>query len=163
MFSRYFQSTSSSNSKKGKRANRRQLSAARRRKHLQFEPLEDRRLLATFTVNNFGDIADPAAASPNDGVMTLREAIYRAELNPNADVIQFGSPTSDKTVSLSHIGSAGNGLGPSAFDISTDITIVGPAGSHGVSINRTGAESFRLFHVSPSGSLAIRNLTLTPW
>lgn len=53
---------------------------------LKFEPLEDRRLLAIFTVTNLGDL--PVAAA-NDAPGTLRQAVYDANHTPGADEIVF--------------------------------------------------------------------------
>ena len=59
---------------------------ARKRVHA-VEPLEPRRLLATFTVTSPGDNVDPA-----DGVLTLREAILAANASNDADTINFAIP-----------------------------------------------------------------------
>ena len=53
---------------------------------LRFEQCEDRRMLATFTVNDPGDFTD---ANPN--ITTLREAIDEAELADDHDEIVFAS------------------------------------------------------------------------
>ena len=45
-------------------------SSRKRRQSLKLEPLEDRRMLATFTVTDLADTVDP-----NDGLLTLREAV----------------------------------------------------------------------------------------
>ena len=51
---------------------------------LRLEPLEDRRLLALVTVTTLGDTVDF-----NDGVTSLREAIFAANTVPGADTIEF--------------------------------------------------------------------------
>jgi CSLREA domain-containing protein len=59
------------------------------------EPLENRALLTTFVVNSLGDAIDP-----DDGVMTLREAITSANTLPDADTIAFSIPgTGVQTIS----------------------------------------------------------------
>ncbi len=67
-----------------KRTHRRRAPFPSHRRPLRFEPLEDRRLLATFTVDTVLDVVDA-----NDGVMSLHEAIYLAEVNSGADTIDF--------------------------------------------------------------------------
>lgn len=54
------------------------------RRKLRLEPLEDRRLLAVVTVTTLSDTVDL-----NDGVTSLREAIFAANTVPGADTIQF--------------------------------------------------------------------------
>jgi hypothetical protein len=54
-------------------------SPARRRRSVSFEPLEDRRLLATFSVTNLAD----------GGAGSLRRALLDANANPGADDIAF--------------------------------------------------------------------------
>ena len=55
---------------------------------LDFNPLEDRRMLATFTVTN---ITDGAVAAAGDLPGSLRQAIFDANANPGEDTIQFDS------------------------------------------------------------------------
>ena len=55
---------------------------------LKFESLEDRRLLATFTVTNNSD--GPVAAA-GDLTGSLRQAIFDANANPGDDTIEFDS------------------------------------------------------------------------
>ena len=54
------------------------------RRRLRYEPLEDRRLLAVFTVKLLGDVSDAG-----DSLLTLREAIVAANGNSGADSIEF--------------------------------------------------------------------------
>lgn len=65
-------------------------SQARRRQFqkLRFEPLEDRRLLATFTVTN---TSDAAVTMAGDLPGSLRQAIFDANANPGDDTIEFDS------------------------------------------------------------------------
>ena len=51
---------------------------------LRLEPLEDRRLLAVVTVTTLADTVDF-----NDGVTSLREAIFATNTVPGADTIDF--------------------------------------------------------------------------
>ena len=55
---------------------------------LSFQSLEDRRLLATFTVTNN---SDGSVAAAGDLVGSLRQAIFDANANPGADTIEFDS------------------------------------------------------------------------
>ena len=56
------------------------------RRRLRFEPLADRRLLTTLTVNTLSD-----AKLAGDGLVTLREAILAANTNTATDLEQSGS------------------------------------------------------------------------
>ena len=56
------------------------------RRALRFEPLEDRRLLAVVTVSTLDDTVDF-----NDGVTSLREAIFATNLVGGADTIEFAA------------------------------------------------------------------------
>ena len=56
------------------------------RRPLRIEPLEDRRLLAVVTVNTLDDTVDF-----NDGVTSLREAIFATNLVGGADTIEFAA------------------------------------------------------------------------
>ncbi len=125
---------------------------------------------ANFTVNDLGDTPD---ANPGDGVAqdaggntTLRAAIEEAEALAGPDTIQFDPALlvgGDVSIELQMFdtGVDSGELGPTAFIVTTDITIVGPTGDVGVTITRdNGASDFRFFHVMGSGDLTLRNLTL---
>ncbi len=62
---------------------------------LRFEQCEDRRMLATFTVNNPGDFID---SDPN--VTTLREAIAIANSDDDQNIIHFALPAGEDTINL---------------------------------------------------------------
>jgi hypothetical protein len=62
---------------------------------LRFEPLEDRRVLAALTVDTDQDVVDF-----NDGVTSLREAIFAANIVPGADEIVFDLGDAPKTILL---------------------------------------------------------------
>jgi CSLREA domain-containing protein len=53
-------------------------------KRLSVEPLEGREMPATFTVTTVADVVDP-----NDGRLSLREAISRANTTPGADTVRL--------------------------------------------------------------------------
>ncbi len=103
-----------------------------------------------------GTQADPFQAA------TLLAAVTAATADGGTDTIEFdpsltaGGPA---TIALSTVGD--NTFGPSDFGISTNITIQGPAGSNGITLDNSGSQ--RLFYVSPAGSLTLENLTLTTW
>ncbi len=134
------------------------------------EQLEDRSLLSSITVTSLADNMDV------DGVVTLREAIQAAETDMSVDGSTAGSGADtitfapslftggDQTISLSlfDTGLDATEFGATAFIISTDITIEGPTGDNGLTIERnSGAANFRLFHVQASGDLTLDSLTLS--
>lgn len=132
------------------------------RRRLSFEPLEDRRLLATITVTSLADNLDV------DSQVTLREAILAAETNASVDgsvagdalgrdVIQFDAALSGP-IELSVTGDAS--FGPSALVITSSIAIQGNAA--GITIARAlAAPEMRLFRVDATGDLRLESLTLT--
>ena len=84
-------------------------------RRLRIEPLEDRRLLAVVTVNTLGDTVDF-----NDGVTSLREAIFATNLVAGADTIEFAA-------SLTSGGPATILLTQGELAITDALTINGPA------------------------------------
>ncbi len=84
-------------------------------RRLRIEPLEDRRLLAVVTVNTLADTVDF-----NDGVTSLREAIFATNLVAGADTIEFAarSPAAARPRSL---------LTQGELTITDSLTINGPA------------------------------------
>ncbi|MEL6107833.1 MAG: ELWxxDGT repeat protein, partial [Planctomycetota bacterium] len=126
------------------------------------EQLETRNLLATITVTSLAD------DTIDDGQTTLREAILEAESDPSSeDVIQFDDAlvsSGDATIDLSLFdpGIDDGEFGPTAFQITSTITIVGPNGENGIRINRPSTSSeFRLFLVTTTGILTFENVTLS--
>ena len=114
---------------------------------------------ATFTVNTLLDTSD---ASPGDGSAldsqgrtSLRAAIEEANALTGAHSIQFAASlvtNGDATISLSLFDSGQDAgeLGPTAFIIgnNTSLSIDGPSGDNGITIERSAAAaSFRFFHV----------------
>ncbi|MHC4207524.1 MAG: DUF4347 domain-containing protein, partial [Planctomycetota bacterium] len=131
-------------------------------------------LLANIQVNSLID-----GAPNNDGNLTLREAILIANDNSgvtsyegisssdSSDTITFDSAlvsAGDATITLTEYdtGLDPDEFGPSAFIISTTITIQGPAGDYGITIERddTG-DAFRLFTITTAGNLTMENLTFS--
>ena len=137
------------------------------RRRLFLETLERRALLATITVTSLGD------NTLSDGQVTLREAILAAEgdiavdgsnAGSGADTIEFAAnlvANDDATISVVEFDDGLNNgeAGPTAFVITSAITINGSTGVNGISLQRTGSE-FRLFHVQGTGDLTLRSLTL---
>jgi CSLREA domain-containing protein len=116
---------------------------------------------AVITVTSLADDIAP------DGLVTLREAILAAETDRSVDGSTAGSgadtivfdPSLAGTLRLNAIGDST--AGPSAFGITTDVTIDGFNGNSGVTIARDqGVSNLRLFAVDSSGSLTLKGLTL---
>lgn len=114
------------------------------RPHLA-EPLESRRLLATFIVNTPAD----GPSNPVDGVLTLREAITASEAAAGADVIEF-SPAAfnvPRTILLTE----------GALQVSGDLTINDSAA--GVTVD-AGGDS-RVLAALSGADLTVNGLVLT--
>ena len=138
-------------------------------RRLQFESLEDRRLLATVTVNDPTDTLDNPTSvtiSTLGSNVSLRDAINAANNTGGTNTIVLGSgQTYDFTTADN------NWYGPDALPpIESDITIVGNGSTlqHDSSLGQDTADSFRFFYVSggisselPLGTLTLENLTLT--
>jgi hypothetical protein len=120
---------------------------------LAFEPLEDRRVLATFTVTNLGDAV---VTGPGSAPGTLRQAIYDANNSAGADLIQFAAGLSGD-VDLSVADDASVGL--SALLVTSQITIQGNA--NGITIRRdAAAPEMRLVLVAAGGDLSLDTIML---
>jgi len=91
-------------------------------RHLQVEPLEDRRMLAVFSVTSNQD-----NTIAGDGLTTLREAIVAANLLDDADTINFASGLNNAIITLNQ---------GTALTIVNPVTING-ADANGVSRNIT--------------------------
>jgi len=125
---------------------RRNQATSRHDRPLRVEPLEDRRMLATFTVSN---LSDGAVAAPGDLPGSLRQAIFDANNTAGADTIDF-STTGTIT------------LGGTELAITDAVTITGP-GANQLTISANNAS--RVFNVDDAaGSLitvAISDLTIS--
>ena len=135
------------------------------------ESLEERALLSSITVTSLAD------NTTVDGQVTLREAIQAANTDSavdgstagsGADTITFAPSLftgGDQTitVSLFDTGLDTTEFGATAFIVSTPITINGPTGNNGLTIERASGDTnkFRLFHVQASGNLTLDSLTLS--
>lgn len=128
------------------------------------EQLESRELLATLMVNS---LADNSIAG--NGLVTLREAIFAANNDSTTDLGAAGSGADtivfdpsltaggDQTLTVSVIGDTT--AGPSAFGISSAVTIIGPTGNNGLTLSGAGTTQ-RLFYVAAAGNLTLDSLTL---
>ncbi len=109
------------------------------------EPLESRTLLsATFIVDTPYDVVDP-----EDGLISLREALQEAAALPGDDVIQFDAALSGQTISLQP-------ASPLIVDSNVDIQGLG---SSQLTIDAGAAG--RVFHVSGAVTVTISGLTIT--
>lgn len=145
----------------------RKRSASVSRRALFFEPLEDRRVLATITVTDASD--DTLAALAGDGQISLREAIEAANTDaavdgstagdPGLDTIVFAGGLAGGTINLSEV--ADSTFGDSALLISSEIIIDGSAAS-GLTISRDGSvDTLRHFYVDSDGDLTLQDISLS--
>ena len=140
------------------------ISGRRKNVRRKFEPLEDRRLLATLTVTTTIDrpldtsITTLAHCAGVDGKLTLREAIYLANINPGPDTVVL-KPKSTYSITAAGAGEDADVTGD--FDILDNLTIKG--GSKTI-INGNGLDrvfdipvdniSVTLDHVVVTGGIA---------
>ncbi len=96
-------------------------------RRLRIEPLEDRRLLAVVTVDTLDDSVDF-----NDGVTSLREAIFATNLVGGQDTIEFAA-------SLTSGGPATLTLTQGELHISDSLAINGP-GADVLTIDASGSD-----------------------
>jgi CSLREA domain-containing protein len=129
----------------------------RDRRPLQCEPLEDRRILAVITVDTASDVVDF-----NDGLTSLREAIFAANTVPGADEIVFSD-------NLFAHGSAAIVLTQGELVVSEALAVTGP-GPELLTIDASGSDptpsqnnqdGSRVFSVpSASAPLELRGMTI---
>ncbi len=148
---------------------RRSLGRSRRAAQLRtfdFEPLEDRALLAVLTVNSAAD-----NLTAGDGLVTLREAIIAANTDVATDLGDTGSgadtivfdPSLDGTpITLSIVGADEDAAATGDLDITSDITIEGNGQTKTIIQAGTDATNGidRVFHVLPGNTVAINKLTI---
>ena len=130
---------------------------------LHCEPLEERRLLAVLTVNSELD-----NLIPDDGLVTLREAIIAANSNTTTDLgqtatgsdqIVFDSSLDGKTIALAIPGTGEDAARTGDLDITQSLSITG----NGASQTNIDAKSIdRIFDVSATiGRFVVEDLTIT--
>lgn len=121
---------------------------------LQLIRLEQRIVPLTFSVINNLD----------SGAGSLRQAIDDANnetANPGADIINFAPTLVSNGSSTINLSTSGDSTaGPSAFGITSTISINGPTGNNGITLNNTFVNQ-RLFYISAAGSLTLNSLTLS--
>ena len=156
------------------RVTSRQSRVLRNRRSPNLEWLESRQVLATITVGNLLDVANGDTSSianlmatPGADGISLREAILAANNTAGADTIVFDSSLTANgpaTITLSTVGDTS--AGPSAFVITSDITIQGfdpvtSANGDGITLVRDSAVSrLRFFNIAAGGTLSLDSLTL---
>ena len=113
-------------------AGRNRKSKLQYRRMLRYEPLEDRRLLAVVTVTTLGD-----TINFNDGVTSLREAIFATNTVPGADTIDFAP-------SLTVGGPATLLLTQGELAIADALTIAGP-GTNSLTVDATASDTTPTF------------------
>lgn len=160
--------------KRGRCLPRKKRSARSRRcRHARFRPtlevLEDRLVPAVYVVTGLIDGAGVVTTSGHAGTSsdpylatTLRAAVNAADTAGGNNTITFVSSlykSSPATATLSIAGD--NTAGPSDLAItgSSHITILGPTGNNGITLQNSGNQ--RLFYISDTVSLTLENLTLT--
>jgi hypothetical protein len=135
----------------------------------RFEALETRTVPATITVTSLAD------NTTTDTLITLREAIQAANTDASVDGSTAGSGADtivfdaslyaggDVTVDVSvfDTGLDSSEVGPTAFSISSNVTILGPDGNNGVTITRNSGSNFRLFAVTGAGNLTLDSVTVS--
>ena len=136
------------------------------RRRVLMEALEDRRLLATLTVNSALD-----NLTGGDGLVTLREAIIAANGDSTTDLAQTGSgadtivfdPSLNGTpIMLTITGTAENASASGDLDITTEVTIQGNGVTNTViDAGGVGGLDERVLHVLTGGNLTLDSLTVS--
>jgi hypothetical protein len=134
-------------------ARRRSVALARRskaqyRRPLRYEPLEDRRLLsaAPVVVTTNLDVIDL-----NDGLLSLREAIFATNTVPGADTIQFAQSLDGATILLTQ----------GELLVSDDLAIDAAALAHGLVIDASGSHNSRVFNIDDGDAATLLDVTLS--
>ncbi|MBX3360789.1 MAG: hypothetical protein KF705_05005 [Phycisphaeraceae bacterium] len=110
-----------------------------------FESLEPRQLLASYLVDNIGDIVD---GNYDPGQTTLREAIMLANSNPGPDSVTFHESLADGIITLSG----------SQLHISGELAING-LGADRLAVS--GNSASRVFQILAGANVSISGLTIT--
>jgi CSLREA domain-containing protein len=124
------------------------------RRPLRLEPLEDRRMMAVITVTTNSDVIDF-----NDGVVSLREAVFVANTAPGADEIEFD---------FGHDGPETIVLTEGELAITDSLTITG-AGAALLAIDASGSDltpvenngdGSRVFNISDGSNATLIDVTI---
>lgn len=113
-------------------------------------------------------VTSAADSVGSDGLCTLREAITNANndaatygdcaAGSGADTITFAPALAGTLISLNTVGDTT--LGPAAFGVTSNVTILGDA-NQGITIERNNtAPWMRIFYVGTGGTLTLKYLTL---
>lgn len=114
---------------------------------------------AAIPANLVVDLAtDELDGNYSTGDLSLREAVVLANAAADANMITFASALAGQTLTAT-LNDTNVSFGPTAFVISSDVTIQGPTTAPGVTID--GGGTHRLFGVLTGASLTLQNLTLT--
>ncbi|MBI1916589.1 MAG: hypothetical protein HYS12_17915 [Planctomycetes bacterium] len=131
------------------RANR---SPARRQQHARFRPalemLEDRAVPAMLNVTTTLDVLDP-----NDGVLSLREAVIQANASPGANTIVVPAGT----YTLAMAGTDDDAALTGDLDLAGHLTVEG-AGAGATVIDAAGLD--RVFHVLGDAHVTLSGMTI---
>src|SRR5262249_45097622 len=119
-----------------------------RRGKLVVETLENRLLLATFTVLNTSD----------SGVGSLRQAVADAAAAGGSNTINFDSSLAGQTISLAS-NDANGSFGPTGLVIDNDTLTIDGSAAPGLDLSGGGQR--RLFAITSTGALTLENITLT--
>lgn len=128
----------------GQRRNKERASTRPEARRLRLEPLEERSLLATFSVMNANDA----------GVGSFHQAILDANAAPGADTVTFAPALAGATISTINI------------SITDDVDIQGPLGGPVVlsgdsSVFRAFVGAGRILDIAAGADVSISRLTLT--
>jgi hypothetical protein len=142
-----------------KRKQRRKKFSRREHRMLRFESLEEKRVLATITVDTDSDVINPT-----DGLTTLREAVAAAATT--GDTINFASNLNAGTITLDRtrgqIEIVGKSLTIDASALSSGITIHGnDPNADDPTPDRNNGNGIRIFNITdPTGGLAPPDVTM---
>jgi len=118
--------------------------ANRHDRPLRLEPLEDRRMLATFSVNN---LSDGPVAMAGDLPGSLRQAIYDANNTVGADDIDLTGVSGTLLITSGE------------FTITEDLTVTGPGATH---LAISAQQLSRIFNITAAtGDYSIVGFTMT--
>jgi hypothetical protein len=127
---------------------------------------------ANMVVNTAADATfDPGTVSLRDAIdmtnddgpfFNLLSAKQQAQVTlvaGDVSTISLDSSLNGSTLTLSTVGDSI--VGPSAFQINSEVVIDGPSGNSGITLAVAAGTTMRLFDVTNTGSLTLQNLTLS--